>query len=157
MDVTEQREPSREGSERRSHRPPGRSPHGSHFEGQRSAGTSAAEHGSRSDEDTQRPLSADPVGRLVGVTRSSLAGSLRLVSTAIRGMGDVVCQAGDVAEGLAGGTGQVAGNASGNAIENLEVCLGQGASVGGQLLIVVIRKIATILFVALMHTLYLSQ
>lgn len=51
----------------------------------------------------------DPIDRIESVTRSSLAGSLRFVSAAVRGVGDAVFQAGAVAEGLAGGTGQVAG------------------------------------------------
>lgn len=53
--------------------------------------------------------SPDPLDRIETVTRTSLAGSLRFVSAAMRGVGEAVFQAGTVAEGLAGGTGRVAG------------------------------------------------
>lgn len=51
----------------------------------------------------------DPFDRIESVARVSLAGSIKLVSAAMRGVGDAVFQAGAVAEGLAGGTGQLAG------------------------------------------------
>ncbi|CAN0352581.1 unnamed protein product, partial [Discosporangium mesarthrocarpum] len=51
---------------------------------------------------------ANPLERLGHLGRSSAAGSLRLVSTAVRGVGDAVFQAGAVAEGFAAGTGQLA-------------------------------------------------
>lgn len=51
----------------------------------------------------------DPFDRVATVARTSLAGSLKLVSTAVRGVGDAVFQAGTVVEELTGGTGQVAG------------------------------------------------
>lgn len=53
--------------------------------------------------------SSDPFDRVQKVARSSLSGSLKFVSAAVRGVGDAVFQAGTVAEELAGGTGQVAG------------------------------------------------
>lgn len=53
--------------------------------------------------------SPDPFDRVATVARTSLAGSLKLVSTAVRGVGDAVSQAGTVVEELTGGTGQVAG------------------------------------------------
>lgn len=51
----------------------------------------------------------DPFDRIGEVALTSLAGSLKLLSTAVAGVGDAVFQAGMLAEGLAGGTGQVAG------------------------------------------------
>ena len=63
-----------------------------------------ASHSSRSSSS-----SPDPFDRISNMARSSLAGSLKLVSAATRGVGDAVFQAGTVAEDLAGGTGQVAG------------------------------------------------
>lgn len=53
--------------------------------------------------------SPDPFDRVATVARTSLAGSLKLISTAVRGVGDAVFQAGTVVEELTGGTGQVAG------------------------------------------------
>lgn len=63
-------------------------------------------HARKGEKGSNNP---DPLDRIESVTRSSLAGSLKLVSAAVRGVGDAVFQAGTVAEGLAGGTGQVAG------------------------------------------------
>lgn len=51
----------------------------------------------------------NPLERVEVIGRSSAAGSLRLVSAAVRGVGEALFQAGNIAEGLAGGTGQVAG------------------------------------------------
>lgn len=51
----------------------------------------------------------DPFDRVGAVALTSLAGSLKILSTAVAGVGDAVFQAGMLAEGLAGGTGQVAG------------------------------------------------
>ncbi|CBJ25605.1 hypothetical protein Esi_0003_0313 [Ectocarpus siliculosus] len=50
----------------------------------------------------------DPFDRIGSVALTSLAGSLKLLSAAVGGVGDAVFQAGVLAEGLAGGTGQVA-------------------------------------------------
>ncbi|CAM9934754.1 unnamed protein product, partial [Choristocarpus tenellus] len=50
----------------------------------------------------------DPLQGLSRLGRSTLAGSLGLVSTAVRGVGDAVFQAGTVAESITAGTGQVA-------------------------------------------------
>lgn len=70
-------------------------------------GNSGAKIGDGTNGDNSN--NPDPLDRMENVARSSLAGSLRLVSAAMRGVGDAVFQAGTVAEGLAGGTGQVAG------------------------------------------------
>lgn len=51
----------------------------------------------------------DPFDRIESVALTSLAGSLKILSAAVGGIGDAVFQAGVLAEGLAGGTGQVAG------------------------------------------------
>ena len=51
----------------------------------------------------------DPFDRIGSVALTSLAGSLKILSAAVGGVGDAVFQAGMLAEGLAGGTGQVAG------------------------------------------------
>lgn len=51
----------------------------------------------------------DPFDRIGSVALTSLAGSLKILSAAVGGVGDAVFQAGVLAEGLAGGTGQVAG------------------------------------------------
>lgn len=56
----------------------------------------------------------DPINRVETVVRTSVAGSLRLMGAAVKGVGEAVFQAGAVAEGLAGGTGMVAGNYSSN-------------------------------------------
>ena len=53
--------------------------------------------------------SPDPFDRISSMARSSLAGSLKLLSASTRGVGDAVIQAGTVVEELTGGTGQVAG------------------------------------------------
>ncbi|CAM9291628.1 unnamed protein product, partial [Laminaria digitata] len=50
----------------------------------------------------------DPFERIETVALSSLAGSLKILSAAVGGVGEAVFQTGAVAEGLAGGTGQVA-------------------------------------------------
>eukprot|EP00752_Nemacystus_decipiens_P012056 g10688.t1 len=50
----------------------------------------------------------DPFDRIGSLALTSLAGSLQILSTAVGGIGDAVFQAGLLAEGLAGGTGQVA-------------------------------------------------
>ncbi|CAM9598128.1 unnamed protein product [Ectocarpus sp. 13 AM-2016] len=50
----------------------------------------------------------DPFDRIGSVALTSLAGSLKLLSATVGGVGDAVFQAGVLAEGLAGGTGQVA-------------------------------------------------
>ncbi|CAM9761071.1 unnamed protein product, partial [Ascophyllum nodosum] len=52
--------------------------------------------------------SPDPFDRISSMARSSLAGSLKLLSASTRGVGDAVIQAGTVVEELTGGTGQVA-------------------------------------------------
>lgn len=54
----------------------------------------------------------DPFERIETVARSSLAGSLKILSAAVGGVGEAVFQTGTVAEGLAGGAGQVAGERS---------------------------------------------
>lgn len=51
----------------------------------------------------------DPFDRIGSVALTSLAGSLKILSAAVGGIGDTVFQAGMLAEGLAGGTGQFAG------------------------------------------------
>ncbi|CAM9311435.1 unnamed protein product, partial [Hapterophycus canaliculatus] len=50
----------------------------------------------------------DPFDRIGNLALTSLAGSLQILSTTVAGVGDAVFQAGMLAEGLAGGTGQVA-------------------------------------------------
>lgn len=59
-----------------------------------------------------RTANPDPINRVETVVRTSIAGSLRLVGAAVKGVGDAVFQAGAVAEGLAGGTGMVAGTSN---------------------------------------------
>lgn len=51
----------------------------------------------------------DPFDRIESVALTSLAGSLKILSAAVGGVGDAVFQTGVLAEGLAGGTGRVAG------------------------------------------------
>ena len=53
--------------------------------------------------------SPDPFDRISSMARSSLAGSLKLLSASTRGVGDAVIQAGTVVEELTGGFGQVTG------------------------------------------------
>lgn len=53
--------------------------------------------------------SPDPFDRIGSVALTSLAGSLKILSTAVGGVGDAVFQAGMLAEGLGEGTGRVAG------------------------------------------------
>lgn len=55
----------------------------------------------------------DPFDRIGSVALTSLAGSLKILSAAVGGIGDAAFQAGMLAEGLAGGTGQVAGETCG--------------------------------------------
>lgn len=54
----------------------------------------------------------DPFERIEIVALSSLAGSLKILSAAVGGVGEAVFQTGTVAEELAGGAGQVAGERS---------------------------------------------
>lgn len=54
----------------------------------------------------------DPFERIETVALSSLSGALKILSAAVGGVGEAVFQTGTVAEGLAGGTGQVAGERS---------------------------------------------
>lgn len=61
------------------------------------------------DKGEIRKGAPNPLDKMGTVVRTSLAGSLRLVGAAVRGVGEAVFQAGTVAEGLAGGTGMVAG------------------------------------------------
>ena len=67
-----------------------------------------ASHSSRSSSS-----SPDSFDRMSSMARSTLAGSLKLVSAATRGVGDTVFQAGTVAEELTGSTGRVAGETGG--------------------------------------------
>ncbi len=74
--------------------------------GAKQAGSSSSSSSSGGGEGRNGP---DPFDRIGGVALDTLAGSLKLLSTAVGGVGDAVFQAGMLAEGLAGGTGQVAG------------------------------------------------
>ena len=75
-------------------------------EGPKSKTHAARDRGQDASHSSSSP---DPFNRISSMARSSLAGSLKLVSTATRGVGDAVFQVGTVAEDLTGGTGQVAG------------------------------------------------
>lgn len=64
---------------------------------------------------------SDPIDRIGSVVLTSLAGSLKIISTAVGGVGDAVFQAGMVAEGLGAGTGRVAGEDGSAAFQRQDV------------------------------------
>ena len=72
-------------------------------------------HSSVNDKKNGKGGNPDPFERIETVALSSLAGALKILSAAVGGVGEAVFQTGTVAEGLAGGTGQVAG-------ENMTYC-----------------------------------
>eukprot|EP00903_Cladosiphon_okamuranus_P007691 g7454.t2 len=70
--------------------------------------SSSSSNGGRGGARHVRGGGPDPFDRVGSVALTSLAGSLKILSTAVGGFGDAVFQAGMLAEGVAGGTGQVA-------------------------------------------------
>ena len=78
-----------------------------------SAETRAPENrSSTNDKKKGKDGNPDPFERIETVALSSLSGALKILSAAVGGVGEAVFQTGTVAEGLAGGTGQVAGEMS---------------------------------------------
>lgn len=78
-----------------------------------SAETRAPENrSSTNDKKKGKGGSPDPFERIETVALSSLSRALKILSAAVGGVGEAVFQTGRVAEGLAGGTGQVAGERS---------------------------------------------